>query len=669
MASLLSSCRRSPAFNLSVAKQSRDGGRALDISRIWRSARGSLIVACMLTVAIAITAVAGFRLRTAYQDAWSAAESRGRLLTDMVAIELDRAISSFALSLDAAAENFEEPGVSALPERMRRLVIFDRAAQAAGYGEIVLADAHGAVQMSSRGSQFLAGLNVAHREYFQYHRDHPGSGVRVSPPIRTVTGAFGIPVSRARIPSGTGEGHFAGVVVGIVDLSVWTNLVGHLQLQDGDELLLFRDDGVVLLRAPTSVAVGDTETVATALRTQSGSVRVGQYIVGGADLERLHTTTEVGRTGLFLSIGLSRHGIEAEWHSRLLRISGMTAAMLALIGTATVVLILEQRRRRDAEMGVRRSEAQLRMMAECSSDVVSVIGLDGRRTYVSPASHSVLGIAPEDLLGQSPTELAHADDRPAMVAAMQRLRSRQTAQECMTYRTRHARTGAEIWLETVVRPIVDPEADRHEGCVAVARDITARKLVEAQLRELASLDGLTGLANRRSFDATLEREWRRCSAANEPISVLLVDVDYFKRFNDHHGHQSGDECLKAVASALGAAVRGKGDLVARYGGEEFAVILPGADSEAAKSVAERLRNAVVTLSIQHEGRPDESNIVTVSVGSATRSPGSTTSSTDETLRCADCALYAAKEAGRNLVSTGCSKVAVEVKLQDDALPA
>jgi diguanylate cyclase (GGDEF)-like protein len=130
-------------------------------------------------------------------------------------------------------------------------------------------------------------------------------------------------------------------------------------------------------------------------------------------------------------------------------------------------------------------------------------------------------------------------------------------------------------------------------------DITERKQTEEklislqmELEDLSYLDSLTGVANRRKFDAVLKKEWAEARRNTQPLSLLLVDVDFFKRYNDHHGHVEGDDCLRQIAQALGSAANRPRDFVARYGGEEFVLILPASDKKAAAAVADRCRRAV-----------------------------------------------------------------------------
>ena len=167
------------------------------------------------------------------------------------------------------------------------------------------------------------------------------------------------------------------------------------------------------------------------------------------------------------------------------------------------------------------------------------------------------------------------------------------------------------------------------------------------LRRLSSQDGLTGIANRRQFDEVLDLEWRRAHRAEAPISLLMIDIDHFKAFNDAHGHQRGDDYLKAVAAALRDGLNRPGDVVARYGGEEFVVILPATDDAGANACAERLRSSVLALEIPHD-RPGAPLSATVSIGVATAFPREGSSSAT-LIAAADEALYRAKSEGRNRV--------------------
>jgi diguanylate cyclase (GGDEF)-like protein len=179
------------------------------------------------------------------------------------------------------------------------------------------------------------------------------------------------------------------------------------------------------------------------------------------------------------------------------------------------------------------------------------------------------------------------------------------------------------------------------------RNLIRLKIKNDLLERYANQDGLTGLANRRCLDLSLDAEWRRAIRDMQPISLVMVDVDCFKQFNDLYGHREGDHCLRRVAKAMAQALTRPGDLLARYGGEEFAAILPGTDIEGARWMGERLRHAVMELRIPQQ-RPDGARQVSISVGCATVRPTSNLACYS-LLQTADERLYLAKQSGRNCV--------------------
>jgi diguanylate cyclase (GGDEF)-like protein len=170
--------------------------------------------------------------------------------------------------------------------------------------------------------------------------------------------------------------------------------------------------------------------------------------------------------------------------------------------------------------------------------------------------------------------------------------------------------------------------------------------INDHLKDLAQIDGLTGLANRRTFDTRLQSAWRRAAAAGGPLALLMIDIDHFKRLNDHYGHSAGDACLQSLAKVFAACVNHSTDLAARFGGEEFVVLLPGADLDGAVKVAERVRSAVDNLGIAHAASPI--GHVTVSIGVASAHPRPDISP-QTLIEAADANLYEAKNRGRNTV--------------------
>lgn len=297
------------------------------------------------------------------------------------------------------------------------------------------------------------------------------------------------------------------------------------------------------------------------------------------------------------------------------------------------------------------SERRYRVLAEHANDIVMSMGLGGQLTYVSPRAKTVLGYAHDDLIGSYYPDLVLPDDRAALSETIEKMAMGTT--EALHIGRLRRLDGQALWMETHFRLVIDPFSGKPEALTATARDITERKVKEQRLaderRELHGLayrDGLTGLYNRRHFDRELALLWRQGARADGEnyVAVIMTDIDAYKSYNDHYGHQNGDECLRVVARAIDALAVNPTDIVARYGGEEFALILRDTDPQGAMIVAERIRKGVESLRIPHLACA--TGIVTVSVGVATQRPkaGSDASGLVEA---ADRALYVAKRGGRN----------------------
>ena len=176
------------------------------------------------------------------------------------------------------------------------------------------------------------------------------------------------------------------------------------------------------------------------------------------------------------------------------------------------------------------------------------------------------------------------------------------------------------------------------------------ELVNEKLARLSTTDGLTGIANRRLFDQTLLKEWQRSARSQQPLSLLLIDIDYFKRYNDRYGHLQGDECLRQVAEILEGCVKRSGELVARYGGEEFAILLPGTDSKEATATAQRCADEIAKAKIMHADSA-VSPWLTLSIGVVTQ-VAVQDKQPESLVKVADVALYSAKAAGRARFEVG-----------------
>jgi diguanylate cyclase (GGDEF)-like protein len=215
--------------------------------------------------------------------------------------------------------------------------------------------------------------------------------------------------------------------------------------------------------------------------------------------------------------------------------------------------------------------------------------------------------------------------------------------------------GGYVWIRDVVHVVRNPDGTAN-AFIGFMFDISERKKTEEKLitlqkklEELSFKDGLTGIANRRMFDSVMELEWLNARRNKQPISLIMVDIDYFKQYNDHYGHIQGDDSLKRVAQVLSKVATRSRDFCARFGGEEFVLVLPETDAFAAKKVAERCHQVIFKEQIMH-AKSEVSQLLTVSAGVGTIVP----TSQDESLAFineVDRRLYLAKQKGRNRIIT------------------
>ena len=294
------------------------------------------------------------------------------------------------------------------------------------------------------------------------------------------------------------------------------------------------------------------------------------------------------------------------------------------------------------------------LVTQNSRDLIILADFQGRRSYVSDAAESMGGWSPADLRKQGSFDLVHPQDKPRAVAALRELMN---GGDGARLEVRIRKVDAEyLWVESVLRTIRDPETGIPTGVLNIVRDISERKRSEEQLRDayhaveaLAETDALTHLANRRRFDQYLTNEWRRSLRDHTPLSLLMIDADYFKSYNDTYGHTRGDSVLKQIAEAAQDVVTRPGDLVARFGGEEFSVILPNTSSEGAMKIAHEISEALSHRRLPHEGNPI--GFLTISIGFATME-ASFGKHPVNLIEIADQALYRAKNNGRNQVCNG-----------------
>jgi diguanylate cyclase (GGDEF)-like protein/PAS domain S-box-containing protein len=305
------------------------------------------------------------------------------------------------------------------------------------------------------------------------------------------------------------------------------------------------------------------------------------------------------------------------------------------------------------EAALRESEERLRFITENTHDVVWQLDGDLRFTYVNGADERMRGYPREEVIGRNLREIVTPAGQLVVDQVMRHRREqRETAPDGSDSHDNHVESfevemrckgGNRVWAE-IYATVIRDTAGRIVGYVGVARDATQRREKHAQLREQTIRDPLTGLFNRRYLDESLRRELLRAKRDGQPLSLLMIDIDHFKRLNDTHGHQAGDEVLKRLGELIRRGAR-RADLPCRYGGEEFLLVLPDMSAEDAAGCAEEWRMAFANERIDFDGRIVLS--ATFSAGVATCPANG--NSCEGLIRAADQALYAAKNSGRNRV--------------------
>jgi diguanylate cyclase (GGDEF)-like protein/PAS domain S-box-containing protein len=503
--------------------------------------------------------------------------------------------------------------------------------------------------LASSVANFSPDLNNRDREYFQRLKALPVSEPYIGLPVHSrSTGEWIIPIARAfRHP----DGSFAGVINATVDVSYFVDFYQRFDVGELGSIVLLRRDGTILARRPfKDDDIGRNMSGSLLFTEQLPKAGEGNYrAVSPVDnVDRLIGFRASKRFPLVIFGAVATSEALAGWRSDAIADAIIVSIIVATIGLLGFFLVEELNNGAKARAALAESEANFRLLAEYSSDMVSRLGRDHVCRYVSPACIRLLGYTPEELTGRSALELTSPEDRVEIEQAVNRLWSRKAQEIVLTYQSTK-KDGSKIWLECSLRMARDASA-QPDGIVVVTRDINERKKLETQLRELSRTDALTGIPNRRAFDHALSMEWRRAMReSGASLSLILIDIDHFKRFNDEYGHPAGDECLRLVAGAIAATVQRPGDFAVRFGGEEFALLLPNTDENGAKIIAERVRAAITALAIAHGGNPSP-EIVTISLGIATmRSSGSGREKPDAAIlvMAADSALYEAKRGGRN----------------------
>jgi diguanylate cyclase (GGDEF)-like protein/PAS domain S-box-containing protein len=350
------------------------------------------------------------------------------------------------------------------------------------------------------------------------------------------------------------------------------------------------------------------------------------------------------------------------------RVAGKDGVTLWILGYAQVV--------RDPDHGTRlvgvnldmtdwvdaliASETRFTATFEQAAVGIAHVALDGTWLNVNRRCAEIVGYTKEELLGLNFSDITHPDDLEADWALVRELLSgeRETYSMEKRYITRDRRM---VWVNLTVSLVRKPDG-APDYFISVIEDISLRKRIldernelitqleervrerTAELERLSLTDSLTGIANRRSFDRCLEAEWDRAVRTRQPLSLILVDIDFFKNMNDSAGHSAADDALRVVAGCLSQVAQRSADLAARYGGDEFVLILPDTSGEGALRIASRVQELIEELKVRNPGSTINTDM-TVSQGVATALPDSKGTGSSLMLD-ADRALYRAKQPGR-----------------------
>ena len=612
----------------------------------------SRLMASVLALAVisglGFLALCVFILWDGQKDARHQAEASASNLLRAIEQDIARTIELYDVSLTGVRENLKIPELASLSPKLRNYVLFDRAADASYFNATFVADENGDIRYDSKSPVARKG-NLADREYFKVHRDSPNVGLFISAPFRSSygNGDWLIALSR-RVDKP--DGSFGGVVAGALSVDYFNYVFQQFALGKDSRISLHHANGELIMNLPFHLTgIGKVPPNYPAF-LRDPTQREGQYVEAGSNdtVARSVSYRRVRNLPMIASIGLAMSEIYASWRSKAVPLAAAMFALGAVILLLAVLLSRELQSRKRAELAVRESESRYRLLSENSNDAIVLRGLDRRRIYASPAFYRLIGYTPEEFGDRQLGELMDEDTEHAPTESLSRVVQGEESIVMLLHVRRG--DGRWIWIESVSCPARD-ETGKISGVIANMRDVTRRKLLEeelaanaAKLAVAALKDGLTGLDNRRSFDERIDGKWRAANRNGSPLSLLMIDVDHFKKYNDEYGHVQGDEALRRVADCITASLRRGNDFGARYGGEEFAVLLPETGLLGAYHVAETIRGAVQAANIRHSG--SLFGCITISIGVASIDPADGTPHASLVLT-ADAALYRAKLNGRN----------------------
>ncbi len=598
--------------------------------------------AYVLAISAAILAFEGWREWSAYEAALVEARRDVRNLARSMRQHAEDTYKIAEQAIDMVAYQLSVYGTK--PNARDKAVSFIRhlLESSPRLAEITVYDAAGRWLASTATSAPHVPDRSTDRVFLE-HRNSGSPATIFGPPGPDETGsAILTTVSKAIIDD---TGRFEGIIVVTIDSRYFASVHSAVDIGVDGAIMLYDHSGRAITREPFKSQTATSSVEVFRPRSGSGDHGNFDFIPASDGILRIAGYDRGSRYPVTAVAAFSDTSALADWWRGALLRGLVTVGFALAVAVQGLRLAQQIRRRQHSEAELAQKEREFRLLAESASDLVERFTIDGIRTYISPALQRLTGDSPADLIGKPVLDVIHEDDRPEVEAAADRLRRGRTEQETVSFRRTH-RDGREIWLETSLR--VAAEGPGQFSVVGITRDVTDRKNLERQLEGMAMRDGLTELANRRAFDTALAREVARSHRARTPLSLLLIDADRFKRYNDDNGHLAGDACLRSMAAVVDKAARRPADLAARFGGEELVLLLPETDLDAARAIGIELCRQVEELAIAHPRNPPW-RTATVSIGVASIDPNDEDAIYDGTwlINTADLALYDAKGQGRN----------------------
>lgn len=320
----------------------------------------------------------------------------------------------------------------------------------------------------------------------------------------------------------------------------------------------------------------------------------------------------------------------------------LTVTLFSALALIVPLLLLFSKEKK--RLGSERVNHWLVRALEESQVNIVVTDLEGTIIYVSSNLCKLTGYSKEELLGENPRIFKSGLTPQSVYAELWQTIT--AGKEWRGELVNRSKSGAFFTENCRITPLKENGELTH--FIAIKEDITERKKLENSLEQLSLTDSLTGLANRRGFDAKLIQEWNRAKRNKNDLSLLMVDIDFFKEFNDYYGHPAGDLCLQKVAGILSDSMRRPADSVARYGGEEFIIILPETEKDHALLLAGKIMENIYEAAIPHQNS-SVADSLTLSIGIASTTPSLSQSGFFDLVNEVDVALYEAKRAGRNCI--------------------